>query len=87
MPVVGQRTLAVICPDGKVEVLPDCVTTVEAAALLECSIRSVQAMCDEGVLVEGAEWRKVFTQGARGQYRISREAVLRLRTAEVRREA
>ena len=77
-PLVNQRTLAVLGPDGKVEILPDCLTTREAAEVLEVSVRTVQAMCERGIFVEGREWRKICTQ-ARGDLRISREAVLQER--------
>ena len=77
--MVAKRTLAVILPDGKVEILPDYLSAQEAAVLLECSVRCVQAMCERGVLVEGTEWRKLWATGGRGRLRISREGVLRLR--------
>ena len=75
---LGVRMLAIIEPDGRIEVLPDFLTTAEAAVLLKCSIRKVQAMCDEGVLVEGREWLKTCTRGGRGDYRISRDGLLRV---------
>ena len=79
VPLVNQRTLAILGPDGKVEILPDCVTAAEAAQLLGCSLRCMQEMCERGALVEGRDWRKIWATGSRGRYRISREAVLRIR--------
>ena len=76
------RTLATLEPDGKIELLPEEITTREAAELLHCSVRHVQQLCDEGHFEEGRDWRKMFPQGARGTYRISREAVLRLRAGK-----
>lgn len=82
VPKVTRRTLAVLDPEYKLELLPDEIGTREAAEILHCSIRSVQAMCDEGRLMEGRDWRKLRCHGGRGKYLITREAVLRLRTKE-----
>ncbi len=82
VPQVNQRTLAVLWPDGTMVVLPDCITAREAAEILECSVRCVQDMCDRGVFVEGRDWRKLCARGARGEYRISRQAVLMKRLGE-----
>jgi hypothetical protein len=51
-----------------------------AARILGCSVRSVQRFCDEGVLIQGKEWRKVPGLGQAGKsYQIKRAAALRLR--------
>jgi excisionase family DNA binding protein len=55
------------------------IGTREAAKLLGCSMRHVQAMCDEGRLAELQDWRKTCTLGGRGNYRIRREAIERIR--------
>lgn len=78
IPLVIKRTLAVLFPDGKLSLVPNTVTSREAATILGCSVRTVQAMCERGVFLENIEWRKISTRGARGEYRISREAVERL---------
>lgn len=80
------RTLAIVEPDGTIAVLPDCVTSEEAATMLGCSVRCVQEMCDQGALVEGRDWRKIWATGGRGRYRISREAIARLLRGEDGRE-
>jgi excisionase family DNA binding protein len=67
--------------DGSMAVLEDEVATSEAAEMLGCSRRYIQQLCDEGKLLEGRDWRKVFAQGARGRYRVRRAAVLDLRFA------
>jgi hypothetical protein len=71
----------VIHRDGKLVLLEDEVASREAAELLGCSVRHVQQLCDEGRLVEGQDWRKLTSRGARGEYRIRRAAVLALRLA------
>lgn len=78
IPVVTRRALAIVEPNGTISILPDCVTSVEAAGMLGCSVRCVQEMCDQGTLVEGRDWRKIWATGGRGRYRISREAIARL---------
>jgi hypothetical protein len=78
LPRVLEPTLATIFPDGKVEPIPEYITALEAAGILRCSIRTIQGMCERGVLVEGREWRKICARGARGEYRISRAGVLRI---------
>jgi len=56
------------------------IGTAEAATLLGCSVRHIQALCDEGVIREVTEWRKVPGRAFGGKvYRIRRSAVLRLR--------
>lgn len=66
--------------DGRLYVFEEEVGTAEAARVLHCSIRHVQAMCDEGRLVEGRDWRKLPGK-ARGfrEYRIRRRALVELR--------
>ena len=63
--------------DGTMQVLEDEVNTREAARLIGCSIRHVQAMCDEGMIAEG-DWRRLPSCDRVGQYRIKRDAVLRI---------
>jgi hypothetical protein len=56
------------------------IGTREAAKLLGCSQRTVQQKCDEGVLKEGVEWRKLRSRCQESShYRIKLEAVLRLK--------
>lgn len=80
VPLVKCRTLAILNPDGAVELLWDGIGSREAAKLLGCSIRHVQAMCDEGKLKEGLEWRHLRGTGKRHHYRINREALLKLQS-------
>ena len=53
----------------------DEIGTPEAARILGCSTRRVVALCDEDILREGEDWRRI---GPRGFYHIKRAAVLRL---------
>jgi hypothetical protein len=59
-------------------VVVDEIGTREAAQILGLSQRRVQALCDEGVLVEGKDWRR-NPASKRGAYRITRSAVIGLR--------
>jgi hypothetical protein len=79
VPLVAERTLAILDAGGKVEVLPKEIGTQAASEVLSCSVRAVQDMCDRGLLEEGRDWRKLYLRGARGEYRIAQSAVLRLR--------
>ena len=69
-----------LSPEGDFrKLLGDEIDTREAALLLGCAQRTVQAACDEGrYLVEGRDWRKIYGRGGRGVYRLRRDAVLRL---------
>jgi hypothetical protein len=72
--------LVVVNRDGSVWVWSDEISTREAAQMLGCSVRHVQAMCDYGVFRECTDWRRnpVPPGGRRGGvYRIKRESVLR----------
>jgi plasmid maintenance system antidote protein VapI len=51
----------------------------QAAELLGVTRRRVQAMCDEGVLREGSDWRKSAALGPNGTYWIKFASVMRLR--------
>lgn len=86
------RWMRIPVSDYRVVVEPHCgqvllegeISTAEAAELLGCSVRHIQALCDEGVLKEVTEWRKVAGRAAGGKvYRIKRSAVLRLRLGEI----
>lgn len=80
IPVV--EGFVIVGRDGAVQVMEDEVGTREAARLIGCSVRHVQAMCDEGKIVEGRDWRKLPGPG-RGfkHYRIRSAAVLALRAS------
>jgi hypothetical protein len=73
-----QRTLAVLYPGGQIDLVPDELSSEEAAFILDSSVRFVQERCKQGMLEEGKDWRKTWVRGARGQYLIKRDAVLRL---------
>lgn len=64
---------------GRIIEADDEIGTAEASRILGVAQRTVQFYCDRGVLVEGREWRKNPSIEGRGQYRIKRDAVLRLR--------
>jgi excisionase family DNA binding protein len=76
VPLVSDPVL--ITPDGEKIVLWAGLKASEAAKLLGCHIRTVQAMCDEGRLEENKEWRRIPSRGMIGRYRIRREAIDRL---------
>jgi len=77
VPVVGDPLI--VNPDGTMEVMEPEIGTIEAARLLSCAPRTVQAMCDEGRLVEGNDWRKLRVRGGRGHYRIKVSSLLRIK--------
>ena len=64
--------------NGKVFPLQDELTTRQAAKVLGVSLRRMQAICDEGRLLEGTDWRKIDA-GTSARYHIKRDSVLRLR--------
>jgi hypothetical protein len=68
--------------NGKLWVLHDEVGTGLVARILGVSTRRVQALCDEGVLMEGRDWRKKPCGGPNGTYLIRKEAVMKLRGLE-----
>lgn len=92
-------------PDGSVTVKAgkpvildgaDEIGTAEAARIIGVSQRQVIKYCDEGILVEGADWRRPGrpmevrpetearkTTGV-GNYRIKREAALRIRGGDIK---
>jgi hypothetical protein len=61
--------------DGKIYPIGDEVTTYEASRILGVSPRRVQAMCDEGILAEGRDWRRNMSRSGTGHYRIRRSAL------------
>jgi hypothetical protein len=72
-------------PDGSITVRAgkpiilngeDEIGTAEAAKILGCGITWVSRICDEGKLREGIDWRRI---GDRGNYRIKRASVMKLR--------
>ena len=76
------RGVIMLRPDGSLlKILEDEIGTADAAVLLGCNLRTIQRACDQGNVVEGKDWRKVYGQGGRGQYLIRRDAVLRMRGA------
>lgn len=72
----------IVRPNGEKLILEDEVGTAEAARIIGCAPRTVQAMCDEGVLLEGIEWRRIPGRRSReGKvYRIKRSAALSFRS-------
>jgi hypothetical protein len=77
--------IATRLPDGSLSVRAgkpillngeDEITTAEAAKILGCGTTWVARICDEGKLREGLDWRRI---GTRGNYRIKRQSVMRLR--------
>ena len=64
---------------GPVIELGKMVTASQAARITGVSVRTVQAACDQGRLTEGEDWHKIYGRGARGEYRIRREALGKLR--------
>ena len=77
---LGNRGV-VVEPDGTKIVLEEEVGTADAARILGCSVRKIQEMCDEGVLREGADWRKLPGKGGQNGtfYRIRRQAAVGFR--------
>ena len=70
-------------PDGSITVRAgqpvllaggDEIKTEEAARLTGLSARRIQALADEGALVEGLDWRR---NGRRGYYYFARASILR----------
>lgn len=53
----------------------DEINTAEAARILGCGVNWVGALCDQGKLQEGADWRRI---GVRGNYKIKRASVFAL---------
>lgn len=70
----------ILRPSGEKIILWGGLKTREAAHFLGCSMRHVQSMCDEGILQEGTEWRRLPGRRSReGKvYRIKIEAIERL---------
>lgn len=73
---------SVLLKPGRLQEVSDEIGTVEAARVLGVAQRTVQYYCDHGVLVEGRDWRKNPCLDGKGQYRIKRDAVMRLRVGE-----
>ena len=61
--------------EGKVIPVEEEVGTSIAAKLLGLSQRRVQAMCDEGILEEGRDWRRPPTITGFSHYLIRRTAL------------
>jgi hypothetical protein len=74
---------SIVLRPGKPLVLGEEIGSAEAARILGLSQRRVQSLCEEGVLVEGRDWRKNPCASGDGNLRIQREAVLRLRSGEI----
>ena len=64
--------------DGRVIPIVEEVGTGMAARILALSQRRVQALCDEGILVEGRDWRRAPTLTGRSHYQIRRAALVEL---------
>ena len=85
VPVRGAAVLITHLQNGEqptMTVLENEIGVRQAAELLGVSKRRVQAMCDEGVLSEGRDWRKKPSLGPNGTYLIRFDAVMRLRGSE-----
>ena len=78
VPQVAEQTLAILKPGCKIELFPEEIGTQAVAEVLKCRIRTVQEMCNQGMLAEGKDWRKINTRGARGEYRIAQRAILEI---------
>ena len=65
--------------NGRVIPLEDEVGTAIAAKLLAKSQRRIQSMCDEGILVEGQDWRRAPTLTGRSHYQIRRTALEKMK--------
>lgn len=84
-PLVHYPVVKVPQPDGSVLIRAgkpvvlqgeDEISTSEAARILGCQPDWVSRMCDRGDLIEGRDWRRI---GTRGNYRIKRSSVIRLK--------
>jgi hypothetical protein len=64
---------------GKPMIQEDEIGTAEAARIIGLSQRRVIAMCDEGVFVEGRDWRRPPGAQRAGNYKIKRMAAERIR--------
>ena len=64
--------------DGEVVPLDEEVSVREAMQILNLSERRVQQLCEEGILLEGRDWRKNPCPGPNGTYLIKRKSVLAL---------
>jgi hypothetical protein len=73
-----ERGTVVVLDDGQIHLPEDEVCTGEAAKMLGYAVRTVQAMCDEGRLIEGIDWVKARGRGTIGRYRIRRASIQRL---------
>jgi hypothetical protein len=60
--------------------LADEIGTREAAKICGLSQRRINAMCDEGVLLEGRDWWRPPGSRRNGNYRIKRAAIWRIKT-------
>jgi hypothetical protein len=84
VPMQGAAVLITHLRNGsgsKMTVFENEIGVRQAAELLGKSRRRVQAMCDEGVLVEGRDWRKSDPRPS-GRYLIKFDSVMKLRTGE-----
>lgn len=84
-PLVHYPVVRVPQPDGSLLLRPgkpvvlsgeDEITTAEAARILGCTVSWMGKLCDRGTLNEGTDWRRI---GHRGNYRIKRASVIRLK--------
>ncbi len=84
--VVAFPPVKILNPDGSITFKPgkpvvlqggDEISTAEAARILDCTPDWVSRLCDRGELHEGRDWRRT---GKRGNYRIKRSSVLKLRS-------
>ena len=64
--------------NGKIIPIGDEVGTAEAARMLNRSQRRIQSMCDEGILVEGKDWRRSPTITGHSHYLIRKSALASL---------
>ena len=83
VPIRGAAILITHLQNGgtKTTVFEREIDVGQAAQLLGKSKRRIQAMCDEGVLREGRDWRKSDPRPS-GRYLIKFDSVMRLRNGE-----
>lgn len=84
-PLVHYPVVRVPQPDGSLLIRPgkpvvlqgeDEIGSAEAASMLGCTVDWIGRLCDRGTLVEGRDWTRI---GERGNYRIKRSSVIRLK--------
>lgn len=75
---VWQPDGSLLLRPGRAVVLDDAdkISTREAAKILGCEAEWVARLCDRGELIQGRDWTRT---GRRGNYKIKRSSILKLR--------